>query len=154
MKRSRLLLAVCMAAFAVAIPALQAQQNSPHLAYVLPAGGQPGTTFEVKVGGHYLQNVTRVYVTGGDVQAAMVEYTRPMNAMQAMQLRERMQELQKQPMNEAVRKEMTDIRVKLLMFNSTRNTSPVLAETATLRITMNSEAEPGKRELRVMTPQG
>jgi len=32
MKRSRLLLTVRLAACAVAVPALQAQQNSPHLA--------------------------------------------------------------------------------------------------------------------------
>ena len=35
-----------LAAFLAAVPALLAQ-NAPHLAYVLPAGGQQGTTFQV-----------------------------------------------------------------------------------------------------------
>ena len=43
-----------------------------------------------------------------------------------------MQELQKQPMTAAVQKEMVDTRVKLLLFNARRLTSPVLAETVIL----------------------
>jgi hypothetical protein len=74
--------------------------------------------------------------------------------MQAMQLRDRLQELQKQPMDAVVQKEISDIRVKLLIFNSNRNISPVLAETVTLQITMAPDAEPGKHELRLGTPQG
>ena len=144
-------LLVCLLAF---VPAAQAQQNAPHLAYALPAGGRQGTTVQVKLGGQFLPNVTKVYVSGGGVQATLADYARPMNAMQATQLRDRMLELQKLPMDAAVRKEMLDIRVKLLTFNSARLTSPVLAETVTLRVDIAPGAEPGKRELRVATPQG
>ncbi len=142
-----------LAAFLAAVPAVWAQ-NAPHLAYVLPAGGQQGTTFQVNAGGQFLPNVSAVYVSGGGVQATVVDYARPMNAMQATQLRDRMQELQKQPMNAAVQKEMVDIRVKLLTFNARRLTSPVLAETVTLQVAIAPGAAPGKRELRVATPQG
>jgi hypothetical protein len=129
-------------------------QNVPHLAYVLPAGGRQGATFQVKTGGQFLPNVSAVYVSGSGVQATVVDYARPMNAMQATELRDRMQALQKQPITAAVRKEMLDTRVKLLTFNSTRLTSPVLAETVTLQVTIAPGAAPGKRELRVATPQG
>src|ERR1017187_5794194 len=57
-------------------------------------------------------------------------------------------------MNAAVWDEMTDIRVKLLTFNATRLISPVLAETLTLRMAISPGALPGKRELRVASPQG
>ena len=126
----------------------------PHLAYVLPAGGQPGTVFQVKVGGQFLPNVTDVFVSGGGIQAAVTDYVRPMTGMQATELRERLPALQKQLPDPAAQKEIADIRVKLLIFNSSRNTSPVLAETVTLQITMAADAQPGERELRLATPQG
>ncbi len=141
-------------AFPAAVPALWAQQNAPHLAYALPAGGQRGATFEVKVGGQFLNNVTGAHITGNGIQATVTGYSRPMNGMQATQLRERIQELQKKPADDAVRKEIADIRVKLTVFNSNRNISPVLAETVTLTVTMAPDAEPGTRELRLVTPQG
>ena len=142
-----------LAALLTAVPGVLAQ-NAPHLAYVLPAGGQQGATFQVKAGGQFLPNVSKVYVSGSGVEATVSDYARPMNAMQATELRDRMQELQKQPMTDAVRKEMVDTRVKLLLFNSRRLTSPVLAETVTLQVTIAPGAAPGKRELRVATPQG
>jgi hypothetical protein len=154
MKSSRWLVTFLTAAFLAFVPAAWAQLNAPHLGYVLPAGGRQGATFQVKVGGQFLNNVTDAHVSGSGIQAAVADYERPMNAMQATQLRERMQELQKQPMSPAVQKEMADIRVQLLIFNSRRLTSPVLAETVTLQITIAPDAEPGKRELRLATPQG
>jgi hypothetical protein len=142
-----------LAAFLAAVPAVLAQ-NAPHLAYVLPAGGQQGTMFQVATGGQFLPNVSAVYVSGSGVQATVVDYARPMNAMQATELRDRMQALQKETMTAAIRKEMVDTRVKLLLFNARRLTSPVLAETVTLQVTIARGAAPGKRELRVATPQG
>jgi hypothetical protein len=154
MKSSRWLVTLWLAASLAFVPAAWAQLNAPHLGYVLPAGGRQGTTFQVKVGGQFLNNVTDVFVSGSGIQAAVTDSERPMTPMQATQLRDRLQELQKQPMDAAVQKEMADIRVKLLIFNSTRLTSPVLAETVALQITISPDAEPGKRELRVATQQG
>jgi hypothetical protein len=142
-----------LAALLAAVPAVLAQ-NAPHLAYVLPAGGRQGTTFQVTTGGQYLPNVSAAYVSGSGVRATLVDYARPMNAMQATELRDRMQALQKETMTEAVRKEIVDTRVKLLLFNARRLTSPVLAETVTLQVAIAPGAAPGKRELRVATPQG
>jgi len=142
-----------LAAFLAAVPAVLAQ-NVPHLAYVLPAGGRQGATFQVKTGGQFLPNVSAAYVSGSGVRATVVEYARPMNAMQAAELRDHMQALQKETMTDAVRKEMVDTRVKLLLFNARRLTSPVLAETVTLQVAIAPRAAPGKRELRVATPQG
>ena len=142
-----------LAAFLAAVPAVLAQ-NVPHLAYVLPAGGRQGATFQVKTGGQFLPNVSEAYVSGSGVQVTVVDYARPMNAMQATELRDRVQALQKETMTAAIRQEIVDTRVKLLLFNARRLTSPVLAETVTLQVAIAPGAAPGKRELRVATPQG
>jgi hypothetical protein len=135
------------------LPCLDAQ-NTPDLAYVLPAGGQQGTSFEVTIGGQFLNNLTAASVTGGGVEITVGEHERPMNGGEAQQLRARMQELQKEAVTDDVRKEMTDIRVKLLLFNVRRTTSPGLAETVKLRVSIAHGAALGRRELRVLGPQG
>ncbi|MGP8244855.1 MAG: PPC domain-containing protein [Bryobacteraceae bacterium] len=137
----------------VTLPGLRAQ-NVPSLAYALPAGGQQGTAFEVTLGGQFLSNVSAASVTGAGVEVTVGEHARPMSGAQAQQLRNRMQELQKQAVGDDVRQEMTDIRVKLLLFNAQRTISPGLAETVKLRVAVARGAATGHRELRVLTPQG
>ena len=66
-------LAACLAAASSA----QAQQNMPRVGYVSPAGGQKGTTFEVMVGGQYLNGVTHAFVSGDGVEAKVVDYFLP-----------------------------------------------------------------------------
>jgi hypothetical protein len=144
--------AILLASLLAIIPAATAQQNPPHLAYAYPAGAQRGTTLQVKLGGQFLNGATKVYVSGSGVLAKAIDYARPMNPMQATQLREKLLELQKLPASPEVQKEMTDLRLKLATFN--RGVSPVLAETATLQVTLAPDAELGRRVLRLATPQG
>ena len=127
-------------------------QNAPHLAYVYPAGGQRGTTFQVKVGGQFLNQVTGVRLTGSGVRASASGVERPMTPMEATQLREQVQELLKTPNAPAAQKQIVEIRRKLATFN--RNRNPVLAEVETLEIGIAPDALPGRRELRLATPQG
>ena len=47
MKTSRWLVTLWLTTLPAAVPAVWGQQNSPHLGYVLPAGGRQGTTFQV-----------------------------------------------------------------------------------------------------------
>ncbi len=154
MRQFRRLVILSLFIECAAAVAAQAQQSAPHLAYVLPAGGRQGTTSQVAVGGQFLSSVTYVHISGGGVQTAVLEYTRPMNAMQARQLRDRLQELQKQAKSDSVQREIADIRLKLLLFVNSRGTSPALAETVKLRIAIDPDAIPGRRELRLGTPQG
>ena len=119
----------------------------------LPAGGQPGTAFQVKVGGQFLTNVTEVFVPAA-ASRRRYGYVRPMTGMQATELRERL------PASGSSRRTLPRRRRSPIsgrsssIFNSSRNISPVLAETVTLQITMAADAEPGARELRLATPQG
>jgi len=134
------------------VPAAWAQQVSPRIGYVYPAGGRQGETFEVKVGGQYLDGVTRADVSGNGVQIAVVGLAKPLTQKQVNELREKLQELQKKEKDAAVLEEIAEIRKKLATFN--RNANPVIAETVTLRVTMDPNAAPGERELRLGTPAG
>ena len=65
-------------------------QPVPHAGYVFPAGGQQGRTFEVRVGGQYLDGVDYAHISGRGVSAKVVRLIKPMNPQQANQLRERL----------------------------------------------------------------
>ncbi|NSW57553.1 MAG: hypothetical protein HPY44_16205 [Armatimonadetes bacterium] len=54
-------------------------QNSPHIGYVYPAGGQQGTVLLVTVGGQFLAGCDGAYVSGEGVRASVVRYVRPLN---------------------------------------------------------------------------
>jgi hypothetical protein len=148
----RLLPAVGFALAAAMASMAAAQPSPPHLAYVFPAGGQRGATFEVKVGGQFLTGAASAFISGNMVQVEMGEYVKPLTPQQATQLRNRATELRNQPTSPAVQKELLEIRQKLATFD--RNMNPILAETVTLKITIASTAALGKRELRLATPQG
>lgn len=67
-----------MAVSLATTPALRAQQPAPRIGYVYPAGGQQGTTFQVVIGGQRLKGLNEVFVSGGGVQAIMLERARPL----------------------------------------------------------------------------
>jgi hypothetical protein len=68
-------------------------QQSPHIGYAFPAGGRQGTTFEVRVGGEFLDGITSGRVSGSGVQVKVVELVKPMTQQQANQLREQLKTL-------------------------------------------------------------
>lgn len=128
-------------------------QSTPRIGYAYPAGGKAGTTFQVKVGGQFLDGVTNAYISGPGVQAVVLDHFKPITQQQFNNLRERLQELQKDRKDPAVQKEMTEIREKISTFVR-RPANPAIVEHATLRVTIPANAEPGKRELRLGTPTG
>jgi len=144
-----------LALLLMAVPAAQAQQFSPRIGYVYPAGGRQGTTFQVTVGGQYLVNTANAYVSGAGVQAEVVEYNRPLTQKEFTDLREKLQELQQQKEKDAATlKEIADIRNKILKNPPNRQGNPAIAETVTLKVTMAADAEPGPREIRLAAPVG
>ncbi|MGD0382179.1 MAG: hypothetical protein ABSA77_01570, partial [Thermoguttaceae bacterium] len=132
---------------------VQAQQNAPHIGYVYPAGGRQGDAFQVTVGGQYLESADKAYISGGGVQAKVVECIKLLTPKQVNELREKVQELQKKPRDAETIKEIAEIRNKLNDFQNKR-ANPVLAEKVILQITMASDTEPGQRELRLATANG
>jgi len=154
-------------------PAL-AQQFTPHAGYVYPAGGRQGTTFEVIVGGQFLDGVSTAVVSGPGVQAAVAEHIKLMTQAQFNRLRDQLNELlerrnaalkrnrkgdaetqagQKAVWTEEDEKQVAEIRKKLATFIR-RPANPSIAEQVRVLITIAPDAPPGQRELRLGTPNG
>ena len=74
--------------------AVQAQVR-PYIGFVYPAGGQQGTTFQIRLGGQGLEDVNRVFVTGSGVTAKVVEYDRPLYPQEVTLLNEQLKELKR-----------------------------------------------------------
>jgi hypothetical protein len=139
-------------------------QQTPHVAYVYPAGGRQGTTFQVTVGGQFLAAVSNAFVSGAGIQAAVVEYNRPMQQKEFTDLREQLKKLQDKW--QATRKfpsgtnvwtaadqiNFAEIRDKILKNPPNRQANPAMAETVTLKISIATNAEPGQREIRLKAP--
>jgi hypothetical protein len=140
-----------------------AQPNLPHLAYVFPAGGRQGTTFQITVGGQFLGAVSNAYVSGAGIQAAVVEYNRPMNQKEFNDLRDELKKLQDQ--RQAARRSpsatntwtvadqtrLAEIRDKILKNPPNRQANPAMAETLLVKITITTNAGPGGHEIRLRT---
>jgi hypothetical protein len=77
----------------LAAPAAHAQRGGLHVGYVYPAGGKQGSTFEAVIGGQFLGDVDHIYVSGGGVQAKIVELVRPITGREINELRIMMDEL-------------------------------------------------------------
>jgi hypothetical protein len=144
---------------AAAALAQQQPQPAPHTGYVYPAGGRQGTTFEVLVGGQALNGVNNAYLSGPGASVRIVEYERPMTNNQANDLREQMQELQKKRQADPAKfpavdmEKLLEIREKLQKFIR-RPMNPAIAETVRIEIALAADAAPGRRELRLATPNG
>jgi hypothetical protein len=136
------------------LPLALAQQPVPHAGYIFPAGGRLGSTFEITVGGQFLDNVNRAIVSGTGVEATVLEHVKPLTPGQANDLRDRLKELvEKSPQTAGDRSSIAEIRQKLAAF-ARRTTTPALAESVRVRITLASDALLGDRELRLNTPNG
>ena len=146
------------------VSAVRAQQNAPHIAYVYPAGGRQGTTFQITVGGQFLGAVSNVYISGTGIRATVVEYNRPMNQKEFNGLRDQLKKLQDKW--QATRKSQSAtniwttadaqmfaaIRNKILKNPPNRQANPAMAETVIIQVTVATDAESGEHEIRLRTP--
>src|ERR1035441_4324470 len=88
-------LAVLVAAGWLVFASAAQAQVRPYIGFVYPAGGQQGTTFQIRLGGQGLEDVNRVFVTGAGVTAKVVEYDRPLNPQEVTLLNEQLKELKR-----------------------------------------------------------
>jgi len=136
----------------------RAQGQGPHIAYAYPAGGRLGTSFAITVGGQNIQGVSNAYVSGDGIQAVVVEHRRPMPQSEFNDLREELRKLQDKrrdgSLTDAESKAMQEIRDKIIKNPPNRTVSPALAQTAIIRVTISSNAEPGAHEIRLKSPVG
>ena len=161
-----------LAAMLAAGPAARAQQFTPHIGYVYPAGGKQGSSFELTVGGQYLDGATHVFVTGGGINATVTGYVKPITMQQFNQLRDELKKLMQKRMsgakqgwkrggdsfakpgwNSADEKRINEIRGKMATFVR-KPANPAIVETVTIQLSMSADAEPGERELRLGAATG
>jgi hypothetical protein len=70
-------------------------QTRPYIGYAYPAGGQQGTTFEIRLGGQGLEDVSGVRVSGDGVTARVTEYFRRLSPQEIQLLSEQTRDLRK-----------------------------------------------------------
>lgn len=146
------------------------QGRAPHIGYAFPAGGSRGSTFEVTVGGQFLNGVRDATWSGQGVQARVLEHIIPLTAKQVLLLRDELKELTDRkravtasrgttgPATTAVwtdadDQKISEITAKLAGFQR-KPSSVAIAERVRVEITIAPDAEPGERELRLVTAAG
>ena len=136
-------------------------QQRPYIGYTYPAGGQQGTTFQIKLGGQGLDEVADVLVTGSGVTARIVEYYRRLNPQEMQLLNEQVRELKKtRPPTESAPAQ--PLSAEELIGRIERRSreyvqTPACASLSALvfaEVAIAPDAEPGVRELRLATPRG
>jgi hypothetical protein len=140
-------------------PVVQAQ-NAPHIGYVYPAGGRPGATFQVVMGGQFPSGITNfaVVVDGDLARAKIVHYDRPLNSKEQQALKEELDRYQeKRKSGERLTgvdlARLEEIKRLLTQFGR-RPANPAISEFMTLQFTLATNAVPGDHEIRVRTPGG
>ncbi len=148
-------------------------QPAPYLGYAYPAGGQQGTTFPVKLGGQRLSGAERVVVTGKGVTASIEKVYHALNNQEITLLREQLNVLKKKatatrqragkkgrvndnPITELLPVEQTirrNLEARLAEFCN-RPASASIADLVFINVTINADAVPGMRELRLVTNGG
>lgn len=88
-------LSVLALAGAVAMASAAQAQPRPYIGFAYPAGGQQGTTFQVRLGGQGLDDVDEASVSGRGVTAKVVEYRRRLGPQEIQLLREQLRELKR-----------------------------------------------------------
>ena len=153
-----------LTSFLLLLFAVVGANGQPHLAYVYPAGGQVGTTFQAVVGGQNLMSVSNTLITGPGIDVVVLERDRPMGQKEFADLRDRFKALQEK--SQANRRdpggtntwtsaniaEQEDIRQKILKNPPNRKGNPAMIETVMLQVTIASNAPVGDREIRLAGP--
>jgi hypothetical protein len=128
-----------------------AQGQEPHIGYVFPAGGQRGDTFRVAVGGQRLRDATGASVSGQGVAARVVDVVRTLNGKQRASLARTLEALERARRTIEVVDAISEIRRELA---TQMSSSPALADTILVEVTVSPDAALGQRELRLVTPAG
>lgn len=142
-------------------------QPRPYIGYVYPAGGQQGTTVQIRLGGQQLDEVRGVLVTGAGVQASVVEYRRRLNPQENQLLREQLRELKKTPsasagtgtaapasLSEEDRRALGEKIQERLAEYVQPPACAAIASIVIAKVTLAKDASPGARELRLVTRRG
>ncbi len=96
----------------------------PRIGYAYPSGGQQETSFEIKIGGENIYGATSANISGKGAIVEIVDSQEPVNEKEKRKSRQK------------------------------KKNQTVIDEVVKLKVTVSRDAEPGDRELRVITPDG
>ncbi len=136
-------------------------QQRPYIGYAYPAGGRQGTTFAVKLGGQGLNGVYQALFTGSGVSAKVVDCYRRLGSRDSSLLREQLGELKRELKavkergpNEEVKEGFLNRIQKRLEEYISQPACASLSDLVFLEVTISPDAEPGPREIRLVTLSG
>jgi hypothetical protein len=171
MRRAAIIAVACVAA---GVSSAQ-QAKDPDIAYIYPAGGRAGESFDVTVGGQQLSQITGARVTGGGVVVSVTGFSRPLPGKRFQEFRETLANRRddmmgmtpkgKKPGDEAIGPILQEagaseeeIRLFLIMRKQKndpkRQDNRQLEESVSLRIEIAPDAVPGPRSLRLLGKNG
>lgn len=154
------------------------QRSGPQIGYAYPAGGQQGTTFRAVVGGQLLRGADQVHVSGGGVRVSVIEYIRPLNNNELRDVGWFIREIVRRrwsistmryAANADPKPELPDhpwlrnldeksftelIRLRNRLFDYRQQPNAQIGDQLALEVTIERDAAPGLRDLRVSTPGG
>ena len=148
----------------VGVLAASAAHGQAYIGFVYPAGGQQGTTVQIRLGGQRIDGVQSAVVSGTGVEAKVVDYWRWLNNQEVALMRENQRDLQRELKEQQKKKlnaKFDDTKQRILdrleprvseWVNTPANRS--LASLAFVELTIAPDAEPGPREIRLVTPTG
>jgi len=127
-----------------------------YIGFVYPAGGQQGTTFRVRLGGQGLHGINGAYVSGTGVKAIIVEYNKKMNPQEVQLLNEQLRELKFEPPEtpDLAITNMIERIQKLTREHVLQTACASIANIVIVEVSIEPDAAPGLREIRVTTPRG
>jgi len=130
-------------------------QKQAYIGYCYPAGGKQGTTFKIKVGGQRLLGLYGAVISGKGVKARLIDYYRPLSPQDVRLLREQLKRLNKKgaEKNETAARIKARIQARISEW-TTRPANAAISEIAFFEVAVAPDAEPGEREIRLLTSRG
>ena len=155
MKRHlRFFIPVLIAILATESSAQKKPSADTYIGYVYPAGGQQGTTVDIRIGGQGLDKVYGATVSGEGVHAKVVECRRKMGNQETRLLKEQINQLKKSDQKNETDREIA-IRAKAVLADYVKKpASESLSILIFIRVTIDKDAPPGPREIRLQTARG
>lgn len=160
MSRSRLVMVWGLSIVLISFSAASAQEIRPQLGYAYPAGGRQGSTFQITLGGRYLDRIQRVYFSGSGVEARVLHEIEPMKSEEVGALRAKLRKLTSVSFDKRDKKtrlELAGLERKIAVYlgeTTRRRAQPAISEALALEVTIAADAEPGRREMRVESSRG
>lgn len=165
---------VVLATACLPLPLLaQAQRATavPHIGYVYPAGGRPGTTVRVVLGGQALATPLQLWCDCPEITTRVLEHIRPMPLQRFNQIREQIRELESKrrqwrralatgsdpgsnSWTRADAQQLDELYRQLAKNPPNREATPAIAETVIAELIIPATVQPGELELRLLCAGG